>query len=148
MGRGRDPTVEMRERKAARHARSVIHAHLDAFAGAGSGGTALADDVVLTIMETGEITHGRPAVAALLTYLHCTAFAAPPAITNLVVEAERAMVEAEFAGAHLAEFAGISPAGREVHISYTAAYDLRGNTIAFVRLYLSLDEIVRQLRQS
>jgi predicted ester cyclase len=98
-------------------------------------------------METGEVTHGRTAVAALLTYLHCTAFAAPPSITTLVAEGERALVEAEFAGQHLGEFAGIPPTGRRVHVSYTVAYDLSVDTISAVRLYLSLDVLVRQLRE-
>ena len=39
----------------------------------------LIDDVALTIIETGEVTRGRAAVAALLAYLHRSAFAAPPA---------------------------------------------------------------------
>jgi hypothetical protein len=33
-----------------------------------------------------------------------------------------------------------------VHVSYAVAYDLRRDTITAVRLYLSLDELVRQLR--
>jgi predicted ester cyclase len=147
MGHTRDPTAEIGECKAARRTRAVVTAHLDALVGSGNGGAALANDVALTVMETGEVTHGRTAVAALLSYLHCTAFAAPPAITTLVAGTEHAMVEAEFAGLHQEEFAGILPAGRRVHVSYAVAYDLREDTITAVRLYLSLDELVRQLRQ-
>jgi predicted ester cyclase len=147
MGRSRDPTAEIGECEAARQTRAVVNTHLEALVGSGNGGTALTDDVAMTIMETGEVTQGRAAVASLLTYLHCTAFAAPPAITTLVAGADHAMVEAEFSGLHQEEFAGILPTGRRVHVSYAIAYDLRVGTITAVRLYLSLDELVRQLRQ-
>lgn len=147
MGHTRDPTAEMGECTAANRTRAVVTAHLDALVRSGNGGTGLANDVALTIMETGEVTHGRADVASLLCYLHCTAFAAPPAITTVVAGTDHAMVEADFAGLHQEEFAGIPPAGRRVRVSYAVAYDLCGDTITAVRLYLSLDELVRQLRQ-
>lgn len=146
MGHIRDPTAEIGECDAARRSRAAVTAHLDALVGSGNGGVALANAVTLAIMETGEVTHGRAAVAGLLSYLHCTAFAAPPIITMLVAGANHAMVEAEFAGPHQEEFAGIPPSGRSVRVSYAVAYDLHVDTITAVRLYLSLDELVRQLR--
>jgi predicted ester cyclase len=97
-------------------------------------------------METGEVTRGRAAVAALLAYLHCSAFAAPPAVTTLVAGAERAMIEAEFTGQHTGEFAGIPPTGRMVRLPYAVAYDLGADTISAMRLYLPLDALVRKLR--
>lgn len=148
MGHARDPTRGLGESEAASHTRSVVSAHLEALARSGNCGVALADDVALTIMETGEVTHGRAAVAALLTYLHCTAFAAPPTVTTLVAGADHAMVEAEFAGLQHEEFAGIPPTHRSVRVSYVVAYDLYADTITAMRLYLSLDQLVRQLRHS
>jgi predicted ester cyclase len=67
-------------------------------------------------------------------------------VATLVAGANRAMVEAEFAGRHTGEFAGIPPTGRAVRIPYAVAYDLRGDAITAVRLYLPLDALVRQLR--
>ena len=99
-------------------------------------------------METGEVIRGRTAVAALLTYLHRSAFAAPPAVATLVAGTERAMIEAEFAGQHTGEFAGIPATGRMVRLRYAVAYDLGADTISAVHLYLPLDALVRQLRES
>ena len=99
-------------------------------------------------METGEVTRGRAAVAALLAYLHRSAFAAPPVVVTLVAGTDRALIEAEFAGQHTGEVAGISPTGRMVHLHYAVAYDLVADTISAVRLYLPLDALVRQLRDT
>ena len=102
MGRARDPTAEPSDLAAAARAWATVSAHLDALCGAGDCGTALTDDVVLTIMETGEVTRGR------------VAFAAPPAVATLVAGTERAMIEAEFTGRHTGEFApGVGGLGAE-----------------------------------
>jgi len=148
MGRARDPTADTGEPWAAARARATVTAHLEALRGAGDCGAALAEDVALTIMETGEVTHGRAAVAALLAHLHRSAFVAPPSVAMLVAGTERAMVEAEFAGMHTGEFAGIPPTGRAVRLSYAVAYDLGGDAIRAVRLYLPLDALVRQIREA
>ena len=148
MGRARDPTAEPSVLDAAARAWATVSAHLDALCSAGDCGTALTDDVVLTIMETGEVIRGRVAVAALLAYLHRSAFAAPPAVATLVAGTERAMIEAEFTGQHTGEFAGIPPTGRMVRHPYAVAYDLGADTISAVRLYLPLDALVRQLRET
>ena len=147
MGRARDPTANTDELGAAR-SRATVTAHLDALCGAGDCGTALTDDVALTIMETGEVTHGRAAVAALLAYLHRAAFAAPPAVATLVTGSGRAMIEAEFAGLHTGEFAGIPATGRRVRLPYAVAYDLGPDAISAVRLYFPMDMLVRQLREA
>jgi predicted ester cyclase len=126
--------------------RAMVNAHLEALCGAGDGRAGLADDTTLTIMETGEVTRGGAAVAALLTYLHHTAFAAPPVVSTLVVGTNRALIEAEFTGRHTGEFAGIAPTGRMVRLHYVAAYDLGADAIGAVRLYFPMDALIRQLR--
>ena len=148
MRRARDPTADSDDLNAVARSSATVNAHLDALCGTGDCGAVLADDVVLTIMETGEVTRGRAAVAALLAYLHRSAFAAPPAVATLVAGTNRAMVEAEFAGRHTAEFAGVSPTGRTVRLPYAAAYDLGVDAITAVRLYLPLDALARQLRNT
>lgn len=148
MGHARDPTAGTDERRAAARSRATVTAHLEALCGAGECGATLTEDIALTIMETGEVTRGRAAVAALLAYLHRSAFAAPPAVAMLVAGAERAMIEAEFAGQHVGEFAGIPPTGRMVRLPYAVAYDLDGDAIRAARLYLPLDALVRRLRQT
>ena len=146
MWRARDPTAATGELQAAARAWATVNAHLEALCGAGDCGTALTAEVALTIMETGEVTRGRAAVAALLAYLHRSAFAAPPVVTTLVAGTERAMIEAEFTGLHTGEFAGIPPTGRMVRLAYAVAYDLGTDMISEMRLYFPLDTLVRQLR--
>ena len=148
MRRARDPTADTGELEAAARTWTTVSVHLDALCGAGDCGAALADNVALTIMETGEDTRGRAAVASLLTYLHRSAFAAPPAVATLVVGTERAMIEAEFAGQHTGEFAGIPPTGRMVRLHYAVAYDLGVDSIIAMRLYFPMDRLVRQLRET
>jgi predicted ester cyclase len=145
MWRARDPTADTGNDEAALRAQATVNAHLAALHN-GDCGAALADDVALTMMQTGEVTRGRAAVAALLSYLHCSAFAAPPAVATLVAGADQAMIEAEFTGQHTGEFAGIAPAGRRVQVPYAVAYDLAADSISAMRLYLPLDSLVRQLR--
>lgn len=150
MFRARDPTAETGDGDADARTRAIINEHLEALGGTGDCAKALREDVALTIMETGEVTRGRASVVALLAYLHRAAFAAPPAVSTLLVGADRAMIEAEFAGQHVAEFAGILPTGRKVRLPYVAAYDLDADTdtIRAIRLYFPMDMLVRQLRET
>jgi predicted ester cyclase len=126
--------------------RAIVENRLSALCRGVDSGTLLADDVALTVMGTGEVTHGRAAVIALLDRLHRRAFTAPPVVRAMIADQGRAMVEAEFVGAHAGEFAGIAPTGRQVRVAYAAAYDLQGGAIVALRLYLPLDALVRQLR--
>ena len=148
MRRTRDPTEAWDELDAATRSRAKINVHIDALCGVGDCGATLDNDAALTIMETGEVTRGRAAVAELLTYLHRSAFVAPPVVSALIAETDRVMIEAEFAGKHTGEFAGISPTGRMVRLPYAVAYDLGADSISAVRLYLPLDALVRQLRDT
>ena len=148
MGRARDPTVDMANLQAAERSWATVTAHLEALGSAGDCGAELTDDVTLTNMETDEVIHGRAAVAALLTYVHHSAFSAPPVVMTLVAGAERAMIEAEFIGRHTSEFAGIPPTGRMVRLPYAVAYDLGTDSISAVRLYFPMDRLVRQLRET
>jgi predicted ester cyclase len=148
MGRARDPTADSDKLNAAARSSRTVSAHLEALGSAGDCGAELTDDVTLTIMETDEVIHGRAAVAALLTYVHHSAFSAPPVVMTLVAGAERAMIEAEFAGQHTGEFAGIPPTNHRVHLPYVVAYDLDADTIRAMRLYFPMDRLVRQLRET
>jgi predicted ester cyclase len=131
---------------AAERSWATVAAHLEALGSAGDCGAEFTDDVTLTIMETGEVIHGRTAVGALLTYVHHSAFSAPPVVMTLVAGAERAMIEADFIGRHTSEFAGIPPTDRRVQLPYVVAYDLDADRIRAIRLYFPMDRLVQQLR--
>lgn len=106
----------------------------------------LAEGVTQTLMETGEVTSGRGAVARLTNHLYREAFAATLEIRGVVVEGRRAVFEADFVGAHVGEFAGIAPTGRIVGVPLVAACEVIDGKIGALRIYLSLDSLVRQVR--
>ena len=128
--------------------RAVIDAYLDALVGGGDYGAHLAEDATLTAMETGEVSRGRAAVVGLIDFLHRRAFAASPVVRSVTVDAGRAALEADFAGTHVGEFAGVAPTGKAVRVPYAVAYDLAGDRIAALRLYLPTDALLRQLRDA
>ena len=146
MAHARDPTPHIAQTHLQQQTEAIVRAHLAALRSPGDGGAALSESATLTLMATGEVTRGRDAVAALLTYLHQQAFTAPPSVSALLAGERRAMIEAEFVGVHAGEFAGMAPTGRPVRAAYVAAYDLNAEAISAVRLYLPLDSLVRQLR--
>ena len=55
---------------------------------------------------------------------------ARPELKNLLADTGKAAIEADFAGTHTGEFAGIAPTGRDVRIPYSVIYDLRGDQIS------------------
>ena len=108
----------------------------------------LAEKITLTAMETGEVTHGRDAVAAMMDLLYRQAFVARSRLRNLVVDGNCVVIEAEFVGIHVGSFAGVSPRRHQVRVAFVAACDLDGHTISAIRVYLPLDALVRQIRDS
>ncbi len=81
----------------------------------------------------------------LIRYVHEIAFDARPELKNLLVDDGKAAIEADFAGTHIAEFAGIQPAGREVRVPYSVVYDLRGDKISALRIYFPMGLLIEQL---
>lgn len=142
----RDPTVCPTSSPVSQRARQTAITLLHAIPHENDLSKLLADDVVLTIMETGETFHGRKAIVDLLHHLSHEAFAAEHSAIVVAAEGCQAVVEAEFAGRHVGEFAGVSPTGRHVHLPFAFGCDVAGNHIAALRLYLSLDALVRQIR--
>jgi predicted ester cyclase len=96
-------------------------------------------------MGTDQEAHGRDQVAGLIRYLHEQAFDAHPQLKCLLVDGEKSAIEADFVGKHVGEFAGKPATGKEIRVPYSVVYDLEGERIAALRIYMSLDDIVRQL---
>lgn len=99
----------------------------------------MTDDVRLTIEGTDQEATGREAVVQTIRFLHEQAFDAEPELKNLVAEAGRAAIEADFVGRHTGEFAGVPATGRDVRVPYSVVYDLDGDRIKAVRIYMSIE---------
>lgn len=104
----------------------------------------LADDVVFTMMATGEEWLGPTAVQAMLEHIYRVAFRAHVETRMLVCGDNNAVLEAEFVGTHTGEFAGIRATGKEVRVPLCVAYDLEGGRIRRARIYFEIPAFVRQ----
>lgn len=127
--------------------RSTMSAYLDALVARSDYGRFFSDDVTFTMMDTGEVTARHDAVVGLIDYLHAQAFDATVVVKRLIVDGNQAVLEAEFVGTHAAEFAGIAATGRSVKLPYAVGYDVDGDAITALRIYLSMDALIRQIRE-
>src|SRR5690349_2815134 len=84
----------------------------------------MADDVVFTVMGTGQEYRGPEAVDEMLRYFYHIAFDARADTTNTIFSDNQAVLEADFTGKQLAEFGGIPATGKEVHIPLCVIYSL------------------------
>jgi len=105
----------------------------------------LADDVVFTIMGTGEEYHGPQAVLGMLHYFYRVAFDATARGTNLIVTDGQACLEAMAEGAHIGEFAGIPATGREVSVPLCVVYDFAGDKLRRGHVYMEMPVLMAQL---
>ena len=105
----------------------------------------MAEDVVFTVMATGQEHHGREGVLGMLNYFYHIAFDAT-AITRVTLFGENnAMVEGEFAGKHTGEFAGIPATGKDVRVPLCVVYDLANDQIKRGRIYFEMPALLQQL---
>jgi len=125
--------------------RQVMQDYLDTLVKRGDYPVYFTEDVVATVEWTDQRAEGREAVEQLIRYIHEIAFDARPELKNLLVDEGKAAIEADFAGIHIAEFAGIEPAGREVRVPYSVVYDIRGDKISALRIYLAMGPLIEQL---
>jgi predicted ester cyclase len=126
-------------------ARETMTAYLDTLMSRGPYDKFLAPNASLYLMGTDQEAHGRDQVVGLIRYLHEQAFDAQPQLKCLLVDGEKSAVEADFVGKHIAEFAGKPATGKEIRVPYSVVYDLEGDCITALRIYMPMDELVRQL---
>jgi predicted ester cyclase len=103
------------------------------------------DDVVATFEGTDQRADGREAAGQLIRYVHEGAFDARMELKNLLTDQHKAAIEADFAGTHTGEFAGIPATGRAVRVPYSVVYDLRGDRISALRIYFPMNLLIDQL---
>jgi predicted ester cyclase len=103
------------------------------------------ENVVATFEGTDQRADGREAAGQLIRYVHEGAFDARMELKNLLVDDDKAAIEADFVGTHTAEFAGIQPTGQTVRVPYSVVYDLRGDQISALRIYFPMSLLIEQL---
>ncbi len=107
----------------------------------------MAEDVVFTTMATGEEHRGPEAVRRMLDHVYHGAFEATAHIRSRICSERQAVLEADFVGTHIGEFAGIPATGRKVRVPLCVVYDLDADKITRARVYLELPVMLRQLRE-
>jgi predicted ester cyclase len=126
-------------------ARTTMTSYLEALIARGDFAQYLTSDVTFQMMWTDQEAHSREAVEGMIRYFHSEAFDARPELKCLLVDGERAAVEIDFVARHIAEFAGRPATGKHVRMPYTVIYDLEGDRIKALRIYMSMDELLRQI---
>jgi predicted ester cyclase len=103
------------------------------------------DDVVVSLVGTDQGAQGPDDAEAWIDYLHKQAFDARPELKSMIVADGQAAAEFDFVGEHVGEFGGIAATGREVRVPYSVVYDLQGEKIGAVRIYLSMEILMQQI---
>ena len=93
----------------------------------------------------GEEYVGREQIGGMLHYMYHVAFDAKAEIINTVVTEDRALLEANFKGRHIGEFAGLQPTNKEVNVPLCVSYDLENGLVKKARIYMLGDVLMRQL---
>jgi steroid delta-isomerase-like uncharacterized protein len=105
----------------------------------------MAPDVVFTHMATGDEHRGPDAVAAMLHFVYHVAFDAQAEGRNMVFADGQAVLEADFVGKHIGEFAGVPATGRTVRIPLCVVYDLEHDMIKRGRVYFEVPAFMKQV---
>lgn len=105
----------------------------------------LTEDTVFIDMGTNELTIGREAVGNMLHHIYHVAFDAHAEITNTIITDNKAVLEANFIGKHIGDFAGIAATNKSVNVPLCVVYDLENNLIKMARIYLQSNVMMQQL---
>jgi predicted ester cyclase len=125
--------------------RATMDAYLEALLARGAFADHFAADVTLDVVGSGQTGQGRAAVEGMIRFFHEQAFDARPDVKRLIVEGDRAVIEADFVGRHIGEFAGVAATGRHLRVPYSVVYDLDGGRITALRIYGLASDLVRVL---
>lgn len=105
----------------------------------------MADDVVFTHMATGQEHRGPEGVLQMLNYFYHTAFDADAVIKNTIFADSKAVLEADFVGKHIGEFADIPATNKHVRVPLCVVYDLENDQIKRGRVYFEMPVLLQQL---
>lgn len=107
--------------------------------------SSMADDVVFTVMASGQEAHGPEGVLQLLNYFYHIAFEAIAENTIEMVDDGKAVWDGYFVGKHTGEFAGIPATGKEVRVPLCVVYELEDEQIKRARVYFEMPVLLQQL---
>lgn len=105
----------------------------------------MADDVVFTIMATGDENHTPEGVQGMLNYFYHIAFDATAETKNLIIADGHAVFEGDFVGKHIGEFAGIPATHKDVRVPLCVVYDVENDKIQRGRVYFLMASLMAQL---
>jgi predicted ester cyclase len=105
----------------------------------------MAEDVVFTHMATGDEHRGAEGARKMLDYMYRQAFDATAEFRSRICTDNQAVLEGEFVGKHIGEFAGIPPTGRSVRVPLCVVYDLEADRIKRARVDMEMPVLMRQL---
>jgi predicted ester cyclase len=125
--------------------RATMDAYLEALLARGAFADYFADDVTIDVVGSGQTGQGRGAAEGMIRYIHEQAFDAHAEVKSLIVDGDRAALEADFVGRHIGEFAGVAATGRELRVPYSVIYDLEGGRIKALRIYGLASDLARSL---
>ena len=107
----------------------------------------MAPDVVFTSMATGDEHRGVEALAGMLHYIYHVAFDAHAETKSLICSDNQAVLEGDFVGKHIGEFAGVPATGKTVRVPLCVVYDLEGGKIARGRVYFEVPAFLKQVSE-
>jgi predicted ester cyclase len=129
----------------AERVRETLQQYAEVLLARGEYGRFFDDDIEFALMGTAQQTRGAHAAEQAIRFLHETAFDAEPELTNLVVDDHGAAAEAWFKGTHTGEFAGVTATGNPVRVPYSVFYDVDGDRIKALRIYMPMDQLLAQI---
>ena len=105
----------------------------------------MARDVVFTNMATGDRHEGVEGVRQMLQYIYHAAFDAHAETRTVVVTEDHALLEGDFVGRHIGDFAGIPATNKDVRVPLCVVYDLEDAMIKRGRVYFEVPALMQQL---
>jgi predicted ester cyclase len=118
--------------------RAALAACVDPLVARGDFSRFFTEDVQASIVGTPQRATGPDAVEQMIRFMHEVAFDARPEPKNMLVDEGKAALEADFVGVHIGEFAGIAATQNSVRVPYSVIYDLDGDRIKALRIYMPL----------
>ncbi len=106
----------------------------------------LTEDAVFTNLSTGDEARGREGIKNFLNFMYHVAFDAKAEITHTVFTEKNAVLEFNFKGKHIGEFAGLQATNKEVNVPVCVCYAIENGLIKKGRIYLLTAVLMQQLQ--